>query len=405
MPNLQKHSEYKIFVSDFNKNYHCTFNAFDQEKICAEICQIPTGFWSKELEDNKIHLTDQECLASCSSSTIHLLIGADIAGKLMTGKILNLACGLTATETLLGWTLMGRAPSKFRLYKHDSDQLTYKDCNISDLCKFNLRGWQSNASLEIIDQPDKHQAVPLLGLNWNLKQDTLSCCPKDENVVLTKRGLLSLVHSISSPITITPKFMLQESWNLGLKWEDALPEGLSKRFWNCLTGIKNLLEVKIPRWMKLTQGEEETVSLHVFCGASAKAYATCIFLRVEFRDEVFVSFVQSRARVWPLKNLKIHLELLSSLSTENFIPALRRFIARRRRFSRLYALEVQTPAVENLLEKRASEIEDEKEEAVQQQYAEHPEKLPESDKTSLPNLNTMKTRFGRKIQVPKRLDL
>ncbi|XP_055943978.1 uncharacterized protein LOC129975090 [Argiope bruennichi] len=49
--------------------------------------------------------------ASCSSSTIHFLIGADIAGKLMTGKILNLTCGLTATETLLGWTLMGRAPS------------------------------------------------------------------------------------------------------------------------------------------------------------------------------------------------------------------------------------------------------------------------------------------------------
>ncbi|KAF8770880.1 Retrovirus-related Pol polyprotein like [Argiope bruennichi] len=62
---------------------------------------------------------------------------------------------------------------------------------------------------------------------------------------------------------------------------------------------------------------------------------------------------------------------------------------------RLYALEVQTPSVENLLEKRASEIEDEKEEAVQQQYVKHLEKLLESDKTSLPNLNTMKTRFGR----------
>ncbi|KAF8778474.1 hypothetical protein HNY73_015194 [Argiope bruennichi] len=70
---------------------------------------------------------------------------------------------------------------------------------------------------------------------------------------------------------------------------------------------------------------------------------------------------------------------------------------------RLYALEVQTPSVENLLEKTASEIEDEKEEAVQQQYVEHLEKLPEQ--TSLPNLNTMKTRFGRKIQAPKRLDL
>ncbi|KAF8778699.1 hypothetical protein HNY73_015397 [Argiope bruennichi] len=94
----------------------------------------------------------------------------------------------------------------------EADKFIVKSQALMSLGKFDLRGWQSNASLEIIDQPDKHQAVPLLGLNWNLKQDTPSCCPKDENVVLTKRDLLSLVHSISSPVTIIPKFMLQESW-------------------------------------------------------------------------------------------------------------------------------------------------------------------------------------------------
>ncbi|KAF8763403.1 hypothetical protein HNY73_021591 [Argiope bruennichi] len=135
MQNPQKHSEYKIFVSDFKKNYHCTFNAFDQDKICAEICQIQTLFWPKELEHNRIHLTDQECLPSCSSSTIHLLIGADIAGKLMTGKILNLTCGLTAIETLLGWTLMGRAPSSSDSISMTVTNLLIKDCNISDLWK------------------------------------------------------------------------------------------------------------------------------------------------------------------------------------------------------------------------------------------------------------------------------
>ncbi|KAF8796437.1 hypothetical protein HNY73_000809 [Argiope bruennichi] len=197
----------------------------------------------------------------------------------------------------------------------------------------------------------------LLGLNWNLKQDTPSCCPKDENLVLTKRDLLSLAQSIfdpldiSSPVTIISKFMLQEFWNLGLKW-DGRPEGLSKRFWNWLKGIKNLSEVKIPRWMKLSQGEEERK-----------------------KKENIWKFIPPSAPWW---------ERLIDL--------------------RLYALEVQTPSVENLLEKRACGVEDEKEEAVQQQYVEHPE-LPESDETSLSNLNTMKTRFGRKIQVPNWLDL
>ncbi|XP_055928756.1 uncharacterized protein LOC129959885 [Argiope bruennichi] len=122
----------------------------------------------------------------------------------------------------------------------EANKFVVESQELMSLGKFNLRGWQSNASLEIIDQPDKYQTVSLLGLNWDLKQDTLSCiinCPKDENLVLTKRGLLSLAQSIfdplgiSSPVTIIPKFMLQKSWNLGLKWDDALPEGLSKRFW------------------------------------------------------------------------------------------------------------------------------------------------------------------------------
>lgn len=41
---------------------------------------------------------------------ISLLIGADIVGKLYTGKICNLKCGVTAVETRLGWTLLGQTP-------------------------------------------------------------------------------------------------------------------------------------------------------------------------------------------------------------------------------------------------------------------------------------------------------
>ncbi|KAF8772035.1 hypothetical protein HNY73_019382 [Argiope bruennichi] len=280
---LSSVGEYEIFVSDFNKNYHCTFNAFDQEKICAEICQIPTGFWSKELEDNGIHLTDQECLPSCSSSTIHLLIGADIAGKLMTGKILNLTCGLTATETLLGWTLMGRAPSSSDSISMTVTNLLIKDCNISDLCK-----------LEAIGITDPTES----------------------------------------------------------KKKTEMHQGTSDYFRNTLT------------------------------------------IDEEGRYEVALPWVLESSRLPDNRQM-----------AEKQLSSVYKILVESERVGRLYALEVQTPAVENLLEKRASEIEDEKEETVQEQYVEHPEKLPESDKTSLPNLNTMKTRFGRKIQVPKRLDL
>ncbi|XP_051160117.1 uncharacterized protein LOC127280858 [Leptopilina boulardi] len=40
----------------------------------------------------------------------NVLIGADIAGKLLTGNKLDLENGLVAFETLLGWTVMGKVP-------------------------------------------------------------------------------------------------------------------------------------------------------------------------------------------------------------------------------------------------------------------------------------------------------
>ncbi|KAF8790281.1 hypothetical protein HNY73_005333 [Argiope bruennichi] len=107
----QRHLEYRIFVSDVRKKYHCTFNVLHQEKICSEIRLMPEGFFSKELEANGIDLTDKDYFPLCSSPIIHLLIGADIVGQLMTGKILNFSCGLTTIKTLFGWTLFGKSPS------------------------------------------------------------------------------------------------------------------------------------------------------------------------------------------------------------------------------------------------------------------------------------------------------
>ena len=37
-----------------------------------------------------------------------MLIGADVYGKLLSGKIRSLSRGLVAIETRLGWTLMGK---------------------------------------------------------------------------------------------------------------------------------------------------------------------------------------------------------------------------------------------------------------------------------------------------------
>lgn len=68
-------------------------------------------------------------------SEIDVLIGADVAGKLLTGKKVDLANGLTAFETLLGWTVMRKIPEKYP--KDDTvtmlTSMLVQNADISDL--------------------------------------------------------------------------------------------------------------------------------------------------------------------------------------------------------------------------------------------------------------------------------
>ncbi|GFW83596.1 integrase catalytic domain-containing protein [Trichonephila clavipes] len=57
-----------------------------------------------ELKNKEIILSD----LSCKETEIGLLIGADNIGKLLTGNLIEFDSGLTAIETKLGWTVIGK---------------------------------------------------------------------------------------------------------------------------------------------------------------------------------------------------------------------------------------------------------------------------------------------------------
>ncbi|GFX15068.1 CCHC-type domain-containing protein [Trichonephila clavipes] len=64
------------------------------------------GSWIHELKTKNIFLTEiQE-----NTGPIEVLLGADVAGKLITGRREELETGLVALGTKLGWTLMGKVP-------------------------------------------------------------------------------------------------------------------------------------------------------------------------------------------------------------------------------------------------------------------------------------------------------
>ncbi|XP_011858502.1 PREDICTED: uncharacterized protein LOC105556050 [Vollenhovia emeryi] len=135
----QEHKGYRIRISSLDDSYACNFVALGQETICNDIPGIRRGPWIQELSHKGIKLTD----VGQVNEPISILIGADIVGKLLTGKLQDLECGATAIETRLGWTVMGKN-SQGKTARVDSALLTIsmfaQDAKISDLWSLDILG-------------------------------------------------------------------------------------------------------------------------------------------------------------------------------------------------------------------------------------------------------------------------
>ncbi|GBN10587.1 hypothetical protein AVEN_211951-1 [Araneus ventricosus] len=102
------YKNYVIELSNVDNSYKCKLEVLGQNRICSEIKQIPSGPWLKDFKMHGIKLTDLENSTLKVDKEIKLLIGADEAGKLFSGKIIPLKSNLTAVHTRLGWTVLGK---------------------------------------------------------------------------------------------------------------------------------------------------------------------------------------------------------------------------------------------------------------------------------------------------------
>ncbi|KAL1447857.1 hypothetical protein WDU94_012336 [Cyamophila willieti] len=105
--NTQIHNMYNVEIENLDGTFMCELVLFGQNQICSEIPSLPPGPWLSELKQLSIELSD----AQHPRTTIDILIGADFAAKLWTGKRQELLSGLIAMETSLGWTLTGKLPN------------------------------------------------------------------------------------------------------------------------------------------------------------------------------------------------------------------------------------------------------------------------------------------------------
>lgn len=188
---------------------------------------------------------------------------------------------------------------------------------------FNLRGWIYN-SLESEVTPEKIKIVGVLGLLWNVQDDTLFCDTNnllDSETVLTKRHLLSVAQKIFDvigflcPVLLIPKLLLQETWQQNINWDQKLPSEILTKFQVWLKQIDLLSHCKIQRTLcnKSNLENSSDTTIHIFCDASKSAYASCIFLRTIIEEKILVSLVIAKSRIAP-KNITLpRLELLATL--------------------------------------------------------------------------------------------
>lgn len=99
------HNVFRLYLSKLDDTYHCNFEVLEQEQICGSISSVVDGPWIKELASHSVKLSD-----TGEATDIEILVGADIAAKLWTGRRIPLSSGLVAMETSLGWTLSGKIP-------------------------------------------------------------------------------------------------------------------------------------------------------------------------------------------------------------------------------------------------------------------------------------------------------
>lgn len=182
----------------------------------------------------------------------------------------------------------------------------------------NMRDWISNDKTFLDTIPSEHKAkqtdkTKILGLVWNVEKDTLKLNIKeelfDENRIRepqNKRKILSTIASIydpcgfCSPVILPIKLLLQELWELKVKWDTVLSEELQRKWEDLMDNLKDIKHIEIPRFMGVAgKVGNTTYELHGFSDASKYAYGTVIYLTAENGNRRNSAFVMAKSKVTP----------------------------------------------------------------------------------------------------------
>lgn len=190
------HKEYRVNIRSVDESYSCNFVTLNQRTICEKIPPVSKRPWLQELQQAGIKLSLSD--VDTKDEPIAILLGADITGKLLTGKRKELRCGAVALETLLEWTLIGKVNTQPQ-QKADTTLMVVSmfthQANVTNLWKLDTLGILTDPILKKTE--DIHQAEVKENFRQTIKIDTDS---RYEVLLPWKANHLPLTNNISSAV-------------------------------------------------------------------------------------------------------------------------------------------------------------------------------------------------------------
>ncbi|UYV60621.1 hypothetical protein LAZ67_1001682 [Cordylochernes scorpioides] len=207
--------------------------------------------------------------------------------------------------------------------------LVEKSTEIFAKAKMDLRMWQFgpiHRAKEVYSRLppsvdiERSEEASVLGMKWDLLEDTLNMTPKFGVIInsLSKRDLLSHTQQIFDPIgflapvLLPAKLLIQQAWTVKTDWDEPLPSTIQENFMKWYSELDTLADIKIPR--RVGHGIRAHWSIHIFCDDSQSAYAAAAFLRCPENKGVSVQLLMTKSRLGPLKKTTIpRMELLACM--------------------------------------------------------------------------------------------
>ncbi|XP_059047188.1 uncharacterized protein LOC131842631 [Achroia grisella] len=130
-------SLYNLNISSIDCSYSLQIEALEEKVICNYLPKINDYEISNKLRRQGIVINDND-----NVTDIGLLIGADMIGTLLTGRVVQITDKLVALETKLGWTVQGpiQATSCFSVINSNIINVCHCTFDIADLWKLETMG-------------------------------------------------------------------------------------------------------------------------------------------------------------------------------------------------------------------------------------------------------------------------